>query len=339
MKPQVSVIIVSWNARHLLERCLPSVVATAYENVEVVLADNGSTDDSVTWVRQHHPSVRVIEHGSNLGFCAGNNRAIEQTDSPYVVLLNNDVEVEPDWLDHLIDEAEAQPKVAALQPKVLQFDERHLFEYAGAAGGHLDRFAYPFARGRIFFDLEEDLGQYDEPADVFWATGAAMLLRRSALDTVGLLDEAFEFHMEEIDLCWRLQRAGFRVRAVPASKVYHMGGSSLAQGSPRKTRYNFRNSLLMLYKNLPPAEFRRAFAGRLVLDSLAVIRFLLRGEWRSATAVISAFAQAHRMKSFYEPAPPGQARPSFHGSIAWHYYARRRISFSQLPPERLQVSR
>ncbi len=332
--PRVSVIVVSWNARPLLERCLPSVVATDYPNLEIVLADNGSTDDSVAWVKATYPSVRVISMGENLGFCRGNNRAIAETDSPFVVLLNNDVEVEPDWLGHLITRAETDRAIAAIQPKLLQFEDHGRFEYAGASGGHIDRLGYPFARGRVFFELEDDAGQYDDATDVFWATGAALLLRRDALDRVGLLDEAFEFHMEEIDLCWRLRSAGYRVMVEPRSRVFHIGGGSLPKESLRKTAYNFRNSLLMLYKNLPPSRWRRVFPQRLVMDGLALLRFLGLGEFAQAGSVLRAYWQAHRMKSAYTRPAEGQVvAPSYAKSIVTDYYLRKKRRFTDLAPE------
>lgn len=336
--PKVSVIIVSWNAQPLLERCLPSVIASEYPNLEIVLADNGSTDDSVTWLRATYPTVRVISMGENLGFCGGNNRAIEQTDGTFVVLLNNDVQVEPDWLTHLVSRAETHPRIAAVQPKLLQFDDHGRFEYAGASGGHIDRLGYPFARGRVFFNVEEDGGQYDDAADIFWATGAALLLRRDALDKVGLLDEAFEFHMEEIDLCWRLRSAGYRVLVEPKSRAYHIGGGSLPQESPRKTAYNFRNSLLMLYKNLPASQWRRVFPQRLLMDGIALLRFAALGEFAQAGAVIRAYAQAHRMKSDYGRPAAGQAvPPSYAKSIVVDYYLRGRKHFSDLDSDDFQL--
>jgi GT2 family glycosyltransferase len=337
LKPRVTVIVVSWNALGLLQKCLPSVVASRYPNFEVVLADNGSSDGSAEWVEKTFPDVRVLRHGANLGFCAGNNRALEQTEGDYAVLLNNDVEVDPDWIAHLVDAADSDPRIAAAQPKLLQFDNRTRFEYAGAAGGHLDRFGYPFARGRVFFDLEEDTGQYDQAADIFWATGAALLLRRSALDEVGLLDEAFEFHMEEIDLCWRLRSAGYRIVVAPLARAFHVGGGSLSPGSPRKTRYNFRNSLLMLYKNLPPRAWRRVFPVRLLLDGLAAVRFLGSGQFRQAGAVFAAYADAHQMKGAYTQPREDTVPTSYEGSIVWDYWARGRKKFSDLDPARFRL--
>jgi len=333
---RVSVIILSWNALPLLQKCLPSVVATRYGNVEIVLADNGSDDGSAEWVRTAHPGVRIIRHPENWGFCRGNNEAIRQTDSDIVVLLNNDVEVPPGWLGPLVERLEGDSAIGAVQPKLLAWDDRSRFEYAGAAGGHLDRWGYPFARGRVFFTTEKDRGQYDRSVDVFWGSGAALALRRSALDQAGLLDERFGFHMEEIDLCWRLHRAGWRVVVEPASTVYHIGGGSLPQGSPRKTYLNFRNSLLMLYKNLPPRMWRRVFPVRALLDAAAALRALATGAPRDTVAIIRAYADAHRLRRSYvgERAGEGEPFPAYRGSIVVDYFFRGRKRFSDLPPDR-----
>jgi GT2 family glycosyltransferase len=281
--------------------------------------------------------VKVVRHPENWRFCRGNNAALPHATGRYVVLLNNDVEVPPGWLHPLVAVAEAQPDVAAVQPKLLQVDERRRFEYAGAAGGFIDRAGYPFTRGRLFQSLEDDRGQYDDARDVFWATGAAMLLRRAALDdhprAVGLLDETFEMHMEEIDLCWRLWRAGWRVRVEPQSEVYHLGGSSLPQGAPQKTYYNFRNSLLMLYKNLSPPRWRRAFALRAALDTAAAGRMLAQGHAGEASAVVRAYRDAHRLKGRYAQHRPAadMLLPPYRGLIAADHFLRGRRRFSDLP--------
>ena len=338
--PRVSIVIVSWNALPLLQQCLPSVVATAYPNLEIVLADNASTDGSAEWVRDAFPEVKIVRHPENWLFCRGNNAAIPHTTGKYVMLLNNDVEVPPDWLGPLVRTMENEPDVAAAQPKLLQYDDRDCFEYAGAAGGHLDALGYPFTRGRIFDTMEPDTGQYDDARNIFWATGAAILLRRSALDEVGLLDERFEMHMEEIDLCWRLQRAGYRIRVEPESTAYHIGGGSLPQGSPRKAYYNFRNSLLMLYKNLPPAEWRRTFPFRILLDIVAMLRALLSGNGAEAAAIVRAYRDAHRMKRHYaprRPSPEDAVLPSYEGSIVLDYFVRQRRRFTDLPARNVRA--
>ncbi len=337
IRPRVSIIIVTWNALPLLKQCFPSVAATRYENLEIVLADNASDDGSAEWIRERFPAVRIVRYAENALFCRGNNQAIPHATGKYALLLNNDVAVPPDWLDPLVDEMEARDDVAAAQPKILQYEDRSRFEYAGAAGGFMDRLGYPFARGRIFFRLEKDRGQYDEPRDVFWGSGAALLLRRSALNEVGLLDERFGMHMEEIDLCWRLQRAGYRIRVQPASEVYHIGGGTLQRGSVRKTYLTFRNNLLMLYKNLPESEWKRVFAARCALDAAAAARTLAQGRPAEAAAIMRAYTDAHRMKDSWthggaRPATLAETvLPSYRNSIVVDYFARGRRRFDALP--------
>ena len=335
--PPVSIVIVTWNALPLLKQCLPSVVASDYPQIEIILADNASTDGTAEWVRERFPQVKVVRHPENWMFCRGNNEALPHASGQYIVLLNNDVEVRPGWLHPLVDVMEADPRVAAVQPKLLQHGDRCRFEYAGASGGFLDRFGYPFARGRIFFTMEDDHGQYDDARDVFWATGAALMLRRSALEEVGLLDERFVMHMEEIDLCWRLHRAGHRVRVEPSSVVYHIGGGSLPQGNVRKVYYNFRNSLLLLFKNLPPAEWRRVFPMRAALDATAAVRALAAGRPREAAAICRAYADALQMKDAYRSERPDDAAdavlPPYRRSIVVDYFLRGVRTFAALPED------
>ncbi len=315
-----------------MQQCLPSVMETEYKDFRVVVVDNASTDGSVTWLKQHYPKVSIIENGENYGFARGNNIAIEQSQAEYVVLLNNDVEVTPTWLSALVSRADRFATLGAVAPKLLHFERRNEFEYAGAAGGLLDNFGYPFARGRIFHTLEVDEGQYDDQHECFWATGAALLLRRSALMDVGLLDESFFMHMEEIDLCWRLRRSGYTVHCETSVAVYHIGGASLARDNPRKAYYNFRNSLLMLYKNGGRLQWPRRFAVRCILDSLAAVRFLLLGSPRSAAAILRAYAHAHRMKTIYDGqrTAEDEAPPPLNGSIILQYFVRRRRTASAL---------
>jgi len=333
--PRVSVIIVSWEALPLLKQCLPSVAATTYPDLEIILADNASTDGSAAWVQTHFPSIKIVRHPENWLFCKGNNAAVPHATGDYIVFLNNDVEVPPDWLAPLVEAMERDSTIAAAQPKLLQYDDRSQFEYAGAAGGHLDRLGYPFARGRVFFTNEPDRGQYDAPCDIFWATGAAIMLRRSVLNEVGLFDARFEMHMEEIDLCWRLQRHGYRVRSVPASTVHHMGGSSLPRGDVRKVYYNFRNSLLMLYKNVPPRVWRRILLQRIPLDVAAGLRAAALGRPHEALAILRAYRDALHMRQHYtDERPPAAAAPvlpSYQGSIVFDYFVRGRRHFSDLP--------
>ena len=336
--PPVSIVIVSWNGRELLERFLPSVLATDYANFEVVVADNASTDGTADWLAEAHPRVRVIQHPENWLFARGNNVAVAQTDAPYLCLLNNDVETPPGWLAPLVAVLQTNKDVAAVQPKLLQHTDQTCFEYAGASGGFLDTVGYPFARGRLFSTLEKDEGQYDDPRDVCWATGACLLIRRSAFEDVGGLDERFEMHMEEIDLCWRLWRAGWRIRVEPKSTVYHLGGGSLSQGNPRKTYLNFRNSLLMLYKNTPASEWPRVFRKRKLLDTLALARGLIAGGPAEVSAIRRAYRDARSLFEHYaDKRPAGTAHscmPQYGRSIAVDYFLRGRRHFSNLPKDR-----
>lgn len=284
----MAVVILAYGGRDWLERFLPSVLATDYPTLTVWVIDNGSDPPLAPWLAQRFPTVQVRTYPENLGYAGGYQRFFEERGwaYPYLALLNSDVEVPPDWLRPLIARFEAEPKRAALQPKILSWKERTAFEYAGAAGGLLDRWGYPTARGRG----EQDAGQYDLPADIFWASGAALLLRTEAIlrDLRGLLFKPYYFmHMEEIDLCWRLQRAGWRIGYEPRSRVYHVGGASLAQSHPQKTFYNFRNNLFLLYENLAPGD-RWRLPWRLLWDAPAGLYLLLRGRPRHTLALIKA---------------------------------------------------
>jgi GT2 family glycosyltransferase len=359
--PRVTVIIVSWNARPLLEQCLPSVLATDWPALDVVLADNASTDDSVEWARKQYPAatpgtsaprLHVVRHPENWAFARGNNEAVRADltisfSSDYYVFLNNDVEVPPGWLRPLVERMEAEPRLGALQPKLLQYGDRTMFEYAGAAGGFLDRFGYPFTRGRMLFHMERDAGQYDDARTAFWATGAALMVRREAWEATGGFDETFVMHMEEIDLCWRMHREGWTVGVEPASEVYHIGGASLPKESPEKTFLNFRNNLLMLYKNVPPGRrpwlpgtFQYILAVRTLLDALAVGRAALSGRGAEAWAIVRAYAAAHRMKGAYRAARPTRetAVPlPYRRSILRDWFERRRRTFQELPDDAFGV--
>jgi GT2 family glycosyltransferase len=342
LTPHVSIVIVTWNGRPLLERFLPSVLATDYRGLEVVVADNASTDDTVAWLSEVHPSVRIVRHPENWLFARGNNEAVRQTSGDLICLMNNDVEVPPDWLRPLVASLHANPGVAAVQPKLLQHGDRRRFEYAGAAGGFLDRYGYPFARGRLFSTLELDAGQYDDARDVSWATGACMLIRRDAWEAVGGLDERFEMHMEEIDLCWRLWRAGWRVRVEPASHAWHLGGASLPRGDPRKTRLNFRNSLLMLYKNSKPSEWPRLHRGRRVLDAVAATHEIASGNPAGARAIRQAWREFDEMRPAYTDSRPAEseadAMPRYSGSVVADYFLRGRRRFRELSKKRFGMA-
>ena len=337
LPPRVSIVIVTWNGRALLERFLPSVLATDYPAFEVVVADNASTDGTAGWLADTHPAVRGVRHPENWLFAKGNNAAVPHTSGDYLCFLNNDVEVPPDWLLPLAAVLDAHPDVAAVQPKLLQHGDRTRFEYAGAAGGFLDAAGYPFTRGRLFDTLEEDHGQYDDARDVLWATGACFLVRRAAFEAAGGFDERFGMHMEEIDLCWRLWRAGGRVRVEPASRVYHLGGASLPQGDPRKTYLNFRNSALMLYKNTAPERWPAVWRRRRALDALARTRALLAGNKEEADAIRHADRDARAAFPSFAAEQPNDtsAVPApYRGLVALDYFLRGRKRFSDLPHER-----
>lgn len=332
--PRVSVVILSYNGLDVVKKCLPSVVASTYENLEIIFTDNASSDGTLEWVEHEYPDVVRIGHPDNYLFCKGNNLAVEQATGLYVVLLNNDVEVDPQWLQPLVDRMESDEMIGAVQPKIIQYDDRERFEYAGAAGGHLDRFGYPFARGRIFFETERDSGQYNTDQEIFWASGAAMMMKKGLFTAEGGLDERLAMHMEEIDLCWRVQRSGFRIESVSQSVVYHMGGASLARGSSRKTYLNYRNNLLMLYKNLPPPVWRQIFIIRLVLDGLGIVRFIAKASFAEAFAVARAYNDAHRMKHDMKSERPATedpvVLPDYRKSIVIDYFIRRKKHFTQL---------
>lgn len=279
----LAIVILNWNGRNFLERFLPSVVACS-QPYHVIVADNASTDDSVAYLEAHHPGVEVITNEVNGGFAKGYNDALKKVDAEFYVLLNSDVEVTEGWLEPLL-RAMKDPNVAGCQPKIKAWDRRDEFEHAGACGGYIDRYCYPFCRGRIFDAIEKDRGQYDYETPVFWATGACMLIRSSVYWEGGALDERFFAHMEEIDLCWRAQRMGYYFKAVPSSVVYHVGGGTLSYMSPRKTYLNFRNSLLMIHKNHDGFVSWMLFR-RLILDGIAACVFLAKGQLRHFLAVL-----------------------------------------------------
>ena len=339
-KKKVAIVILNWNGAALMERFLPSVVRYSPEEMaEVVVADNGSTDDSLALLAGKFPSVRVVRFDRNYGFAEGYNRALQQIDTPYAVLLNSDVEVTPGWLEAPLRRLDASPEVAAVQPKLLAERARDQFEYAGAAGGFMDKYGYPFCRGRIFQEIETDRGQYDAEADILWATGACLFVRTDVYRAVGGLDAKFFAHQEEIDMCWRMRARGYRLVCTPESVVYHVGGGTLNAESPRKTFLNFRNNLLMLYKNLPEKELHRVMRLRFWLDYLAAFKFLLEGHPANARAVREARREFHRLVPEYRETRIVNQQlavvkeipelKSF--SLLWQFYVRGKKHYGQLP--------
>ena len=293
---KISVVILNWNGVGMLQKFLPDVVKYSQgEGVEVCVADNSSTDESVAWVQASCPDVRLIVLDKNYGFADGYNKALQQVEAEYVVLLNSDVEVTPHWLDPMLSYMEEHADVAACQPKIRSERNKEYFEYAGAAGGYLDKYGYPFCRGRIFDVVEKDAGQYDTVRPIFWATGAALFIRLKDYREVGGLDGRFFAHMEEIDLCWRLRSRGRKLVCVPQSVVYHVGAATLKKENPRKTFLNFRNNLLMLYKNLPEKDLKKVLFVRGFLDGLAVLFFLLKMDGKNARAVMQACKEFKRL--------------------------------------------
>lgn len=285
---KVAVVILNWNGVKLLEEFLPSVVNSIPDYAEIIIADNNSSDDSVNFVRNKYPDLRIIQNPKNGGFAKGYNQALKEVNNEYLVLLNSDIETPPNWIEPVFDFMESNPDVGAAMPKILQYKSKGEFEYAGAAGGFIDKWGFPFCRGRIFNELEEDNGQYNDNTPVFWATGACMFVKNNLFKQLGGFDEFFFAHMEEIDLCWRIQRAGYKIFAIGESHVYHLGGGTLNKISPRKTFLNFRNNLLLLIKNHSPKYFFIKLIQKLILDGIAGLKFLLEGNPKHTWAVIKA---------------------------------------------------
>jgi len=286
--PKVSVVILNYNTSALLQKFIPYVHASSYDNFEIVVVDNASSDDSLEVLNREFPYVKVISHPSNLGFAEGYNLALNQLDTEYWVLLNSDVEVHEHWLQPMVDVMQSNERIAATGPKILDYFKKDHFEYAGASGGFMDKWAYPFCRGRLFDTLEKDSGQYDEREEVFWVSGAAFMVRASAYRELGGLDAILFAHMEEIDLCWRMKNRGYQIWVCPDAKVYHMGGATLSKQSKHKSFLNFRNNLAIIAKNAPRHKLLRHIFVRLCLDSIAAIRYLLSPQWKHFFAIIHA---------------------------------------------------
>ena len=325
--PKCKVVILNWNGAGQLRRYLPSVVAATPPEVEIVVVDNGSTDDSAALLERFFPTVRLLQLDRNYGFAGGYDRALEQIEADYVVLLNSDVETPAGWLEPLVRCLDEHPDVAACAPKLRSTEARDRFEYAGAAGGFLDGLGYPFCRGRVLRSVERDCGQYDDACDVFWVTGAAFCCRTAVFRELGGFDEHFFAHMEEIDLCWRMQLAGYRVRIVPESCVYHFGGGTLQTDSPRKIFFNHRNNLAMLFKCASGHRLLAVLLLRPWLDLLAASTYLLQGHGANFCAVFRAWgsflASLGRLRRQRRQLRAGGRVPEpatiWHGSILWRY--------------------
>ena len=333
---RTAVVILNFNGEKLLPLFLPSVIQYSPQ-AEIIVADNASTDDSISLVRLNFPEVRLILLDKNYGFCGGYNRALAQVDADYCVLLNSDIEVTPRWLDPIIDLMDNDPKVASVQPKILSYTNRNKFEHAGAAGGYIDSIGFPFCRGRIFDHIEEDRGQYDDQREIFWSTGACMVIRSQVFKALNGFDEDFFAHMEEIDLCWKLHRQNLRVMYCGKSSVYHVGAGTLGYGNPRKIYLNFRNGLSLIYKHLGPWELIYKLPLRVLLDWVAAIRFAIGRDAQNAVAILNAhrdfFANIERDKrkrKEIRKTNPGYSQTGImKGSVVFKYYVLGKKTFPQ----------
>ena len=333
--PSVAVVILNWNGKQYLQQFLPSVIQSTYTNIEIIVADNASTDQSLELLEREFPNVKVIRFGENFGFAKGYNEALRQVDSDYYVLLNSDVLVEPGWLESMVALLEKDKKYAACQPKLLAFHDKSLFEYAGGAGGWIDILGYPFARGRLFDHCEKDNGQYQEIEEIFWASGAALMIKSEVFHKVGGFDPFFFAHQEEIDLCWRIHNIGYKIFACPQAVVYHVGGGTLPQGNTRKTFLNFRNNLIMLSKNLNPAEALQKIALRLLLDQVTAWKGLLSGDkgyfFAIQKAQLAFFRYRNNRDNLITKRSELTHLPGVYAkSIVWAYFIKKKKTFIEL---------
>ena len=336
---KTAIVILNWNGLTFLQKFLDNVICHSCSRDSVIyIADNGSTDGSLEWLCEHKKNIEVIRLSKNYGFAEGYNRALELIEAKYYLLLNSDIEVTPGWIESMEKFMEAHPEVASAQPKIHSFRDKEKFEYAGAAGGFLDKFGYPICRGRVFHITEKDNGEYDSPWEIFWATGACTIIRSDAWKRCGGFDKDFFAHMEEIDLCWRFHKVGYKVALVPDAIVYHVGGGTLPYNSPFKTYLNFRNGLFLLYKNLPDESFKKILFIRMLLDGVASIFFMVKFQFRSAFAVLKAHIDFHKSK---DPLRKKREETKLIGSasvtnliidksIVYEFYIRRRKSFKKI---------
>lgn len=318
---KIAVVILNWNGAKLLNDFLPSVVLHSQE-ATIYLADNNSTDGSIIFVQQNYPQIKIIKNEGNFGYAKGYNIALQQVEEPYYCLLNSDVEVTKNWLVPILEIFENQPQTAIIQPKILDWKNKEFFEYAGAAGGFIDQYGYPYCRGRIFDTVEKDLGQYNDTREIFWASGACFFIRKNIFKQLNGFDDSFFAHQEEIDLCWRSFNLGHKTIYSSKSIVYHVGGATLNESNPKKTFLNFRNSLLMLTKNLPKNKLFKIIFIRLLLDGLAGIQFILKGKFNHCWAIVKAhFYYYHLLNSTLKKRTSVQQLNYYHSkSIVYSYF-------------------
>lgn len=336
--PKVALVILNWNGVKHLRQFLPSVMSSVYPYLDIILGDNASTDGSVEFIQQEYPSIKIIQNDQNYGFTGGYNRVLAQVEADYFILLNSDVEVSPGWIRPVIDLMESDPLIGAAAPKIRAFNQRSHFEHAGAAGGFLDSYGYPFCQGRMFYEIEEDKGQYQQSKEVFWATGAAMFVKKKCWQEAGGFDERFFAHMEEIDLCWRLKNMGYKVMYCAESEVFHLGGGTLNVENPFKTYLNFRNNLLLLANNLPFWRATFVIIIRFWMDLLALFRFLGEGKRKDAWAVSRAhqnfFIGLFKKNKTKRPDIKHHASPNekgmYRGSLVWAFFVKKKRHFKDL---------
>lgn len=328
---KIAVVILNWNGEKLLERFLPSVVNFSKE-ATIYVADNASTDSSIGIIKTKFPTVKIIQNAGNYGFAKGYNIALQQVEEEYYALVNSDVEVTENWLSPILSIFENEPTVSIIQPKILDFKNKEYFEYAGAAGGFIDKYGFPFCRGRIFDSLEKDNGQYDDETEIFWASGACFFIRKKTYRELEGFDDTFFAHQEEIDLCWRAFNLGYKVKYTPKSVVYHVGGATLNESNPKKTYLNFRNSLFMLIKNLPQNKLFPIIFTRLFLDGLAGIQFILQGKLKHCWAIVQAHFSFYKNVNFFlKKRQSTQSETYFYSkSIIFFYFVKKIKKFSVL---------
>ena len=336
--PHVAVVILNWNGREFLRKFLPSVIRYSKDIAEIIVADNASTDSSIEFLQDNFPQIRIIQNLTNGGFAKGYNDALSQVDADYYVLLNSDIEVTEKWIEPVIELMEKDPLVAACQPKLRWYLHPEKFEYAGAAGGFIDMYGYPFCRGRVFLHLEDDSGQYDDPKEIFWATGACLFVKAKLYHQFGGLDSDFFAHMEEIDFCWRLKNSGYKIMYCPDSVVFHVGGGTLPKKSSHKTYLNFRNNLSLLYKNLPDKLLFPVFLVRFPLDGLAAFKFLFDGGFGDFYAVMRAHLHFYRnfpiLKRKRRSVLHHQVSCIYYGHLLFDYFLKKKMTFQDLDPEK-----
>jgi len=337
--PIIAIVILNWNGKNLFDIFLPSVIKNSKRpDTDIFVADNGSTDSSVDYLKKKYPDVKIIDLKKNYGFAEGYNRALRHVEADYYILLNSDVKVTPGWLEAGINHFSKDDEIVVVQPKILSYENPHRFEYAGAAGGFIDKFGYPFCRGRILNRMEPDVGQYNKPTSVFWASGACMFVKADAFRKTGGFDNDFWAHMEEIDLCWRLKNQGYKIAYEPASVIFHLGGGTLSYDNPQKVFLNFRNNLFMLFKNLPPCKFHRIFIARLILDFIAAIKFILGFHFQSFSAVVKAHVSFYKnlnkllkkRRNLVLITTTNNHPDIYPKSIMWKFFIQKKYRFSEL---------